>query len=351
MKHLRDHFPILKEYTYLNTARFSAQHDRIIQEQKAFLDHLQHHGSWHFDDWATGYETTRSVAAHLIGAQPHKVFFLPNVSTGINLAAAYLPKLPVLGLKGDFPTVNIPWEPHGFDVTLLDHTAPDFYEKLTNQLTGSPKIIAMSWILAVDGFELNLDVIYKLAKGHGHILILDATQGVGAIPFQVDPEIACMTLVSGFKWTLAGYGIAIGYLSDSLMNRFEAVRGWNSLGADGRLKKGAMQLEAGNVPFVNAVALQAGLQLLDEIGIPAICDHNRSLKNHLIAKLEDAGRAFVKNESRSAILSLEASAADFARLEKNRIQVTKQAGKIRISPNFYNETADLDRFLHVLLEA
>ncbi len=348
MNTLRDQFPILQEYTYLNTARFSAQPHRVISAQKAFLDHLQHKGSWEFAPWNERYEHGRNASASLIGAHPEQVFFLPNVSMGMNLASQYLPKLPVLCLKRDFPTVNITWEPHGYQVEHLDHLEVDFREKLEKALIAPPKIISMSWIQAADGFELDVDFLFRICKEKGHILVLDATQGVGAIPFRVDPDVRLIVLVSGFKWTLAGYGVAIGYISDHLIKHFEPVRGWNSLDATGGLKKGAISLEVGNATYINVFALGEGLQMIMEIGIDAIQKNNLELKQHLTNQLTEIGRSFRKNSSRSSILSMEATEEDWIRLEKARIQTSRQPDRIRISPNFYNNFADIDRLIDVL---
>lgn len=348
MNILRDQFPILQEYTYLNTARFSAQPHRVISAQKAFLDHLQYKGSWEFTPWNDQYEHARIASASLIGARQDQVFFLPNVSLGMNMSSQYLPKLPVLCLKRDFPTVNITWEPHGYKVEHVDHLDVDFQEKLADALNTSPKIISMSWIQAADGFELDVEFLYKVCKEKGHILVLDATQGVGAIPFKIDPEVQLIVLVSGFKWTLAGYGVAIGYISDHLITYFEPVRGWNSLDATGGLKKGAISLEVGNAIFINSFALGEGLRLIMEIGIEAIQKTNMELKQHLTNQLTEIGRPFRNHTSRSSIVSLEATDEDWIRLEKARVQTSRQPDRIRISPNFYNNFADIDRLIDVL---
>ncbi len=123
----RDEFPILSEYTYLNTARYCALPKSVVEVQKRFLEHVSTHGSWNFQEWSELYESTRQNAAELMECEAKNTFFLPNVSLGYNLAAQYLPKRKVVCLTGDFPSVRITWEPHGFDVKYLDYKSSDFY--------------------------------------------------------------------------------------------------------------------------------------------------------------------------------------------------------------------------------
>ncbi len=349
MDNLRNQFPILSKYTYLNTARYCALPQVGIDIQRDFLNHLSEQGSWDFSKWSDLYESTREQSAELIGCMPSNVCFLPNVSLGFNTGAQYLPKRKVVCIKRDFPSVNITWESHGFEVTYVDHLLPNFTEVFFEKLSEPQQIISVSWIQSSDGFEIDPKKLFEICKDKGHLLILDGTQGLGAIPFSIDPDVDCMFLASGFKWLMAGYGVALCYVSDKILNYIKPMRGWNSgFNEKGEIHAGAKSLEVGNATYMNVSALNQGLELIQQQGVSKICEHNLKLRLMIEDFCHDAGRAFKNHPTRSSIISIDATADEYDNLAKNMIQVTKQYGSIRISPHFYNNAEDIQKMLAVI---
>ena len=342
-------FPILSQYTYLNTARYCALPKTVVEMQQAFLTHVSTHGSWEFEQWSGRYENARLMSAALVGCKKDQLFFLPNVSLGYNLSAQYLPKRKVVCLKGDFPSVHITWEPHGFDVMYLDYKAVDFYDRLEKTLSEPRQILSASWIQSADGFELNLEFVFDLCKRKNHYLVLDGTQGLGAIPLNIDPSVSCIFLASGFKWLMAGYGIALGYISEDLLPHLKPMRGWNSgFDSSGHIQSGAASLEVGNATYLNAAALNEGLQIISELGVQNILKENAALTEYLKKKLTSAERKFQDFDSRSSIVSFAATEAEYQRLAAAKIQTSIQKDAIRVSPHFYNTLKDIDRLIKIL---
>ena len=161
---IRSQFPILNQYTYLNTARFGALPQAVSDLQKRYINSLATHGSWGFDEWLEKYEGARDLAAGLIGASNESVFFIPNVSTGINLSSLYLPRQKVVLVAGDFPSVTLPWKSHDHDVQTLKYQDDNFYEQLEGALQEGNKILCVSWVQSEDGFELDLEKVYRMVQ-------------------------------------------------------------------------------------------------------------------------------------------------------------------------------------------
>lgn len=346
---IRNQFPILANYTYLNTARYCALPQSVIDIQKEFLNHVSNDGSWNFSKWSETYENTRDQSSKLIGVNIENTFFLPNVSFGFNIAAQYLPKRKVICLKGDFPSVNMVWEPHGFEVQYIDYQANDFEDRLNKELHTPNLIVSISWIQSADGFEIDLESVFALCKEYGHFLILDGTQGVGAIPFHIDVDVDCLFLASGFKWLLAGYGVTVAYASEKILQFLRPMRGWNSgFLPSGNIINEAKSLEVGNATYLNVAALGEGLKLINNIGIEAICEHNLVLKSIIESRLEENKISFHKYNTRSSILKFESSEDLFDRMKTNRIQVTDNTNSIRVSPHFYNNAEDIEKMLEVI---
>lgn len=349
MKNASDQFPILQKYTYLNTARFCALPQPVIAIQHEFLTHLCQDGSWNFANWSVLYETTRAQAADLIGCATDSTFFLPNVSIGFNLAAQYLPKRKVICLDGDFPSVSMAWQSHGFEVNYLDYKTSHFGETLLHALKEPRQIVSLSWIQSADGYEIDLELIFNLCKKYDHYLILDGTQGLGAIPFMIDPDVDCIFLASGFKWLLAGYGIAVAYASDRLLPLLKPFVGWNSgIQSNGKVEKSAQSLEVGNAAYLNVAALNEGIKIINQTSIQAICEHNLVLKHLLLTQLAKLNIEFSEYNSRSSIVRFRANEWMFQKLKAANIQVTDQSNSIRVSPHFYNNALDIEKLLSVI---
>ncbi|MDW3194407.1 MAG: aminotransferase class V-fold PLP-dependent enzyme [Cytophagales bacterium] len=344
-------FPILKDYTYFNTARFCAVPTTVATLQQRYLQSLSLHGSWEFSEWSEKYELTRQLSADMMGSTADQVFFIPNVSTGINLSSLYLPKgRKVVLLDKDFPSVVLPWRSHGFEIESCDYKAANLYEELEAILSQGNKILCMSWVQSADGFEIDLDRIYDLCKRHDAILVLDGTQGFGAIPFKVDPDLSMVFLTSAFKWLLAGYGVALGYVSEDLMPHFKAFQGWNSIDfGTGHAKTGAASLEVGNAMFFNVLSLYEGLSLINEVGMEVIYKKNTTYRTSLINALQNAGHTVDLAEgTRSTIFRVEVPDGKYEELAAAKVQTSKQRGKLRLSPHFYNNEADIDRLIAAL---
>ncbi|MEM9327100.1 MAG: aminotransferase class V-fold PLP-dependent enzyme [Bacteroidota bacterium] len=227
---VRGQFPILNDYTYFNTARFCALPSAVVALQERYVEGLAHHGSWNFDEWVEKYENARAMASELMGCGAEATFFLPNVSTGINLASLYLRDRPVVLMDTDFPSVILPWQTNDHPIERIPR-GEMFYDQLESSLREGNKILSVSWVQSADGFEIDLERVTKWCKAYDCTLVLDGTQGLGAIPFRVDPSVSMVFLSSSFKWLLAGYGVAIGYVSQDLLPRINAVPTLKSLEA------------------------------------------------------------------------------------------------------------------------
>ncbi len=345
----RSLFPILKNYTYFNTARFCALPQPVVDLQSRYVGSLSEHGSWEFGEWIEKYEQARALAAELMSCPVDATFFLPNVSTGINLASLYLPNRPVVLMETDFPSVLLPWQTNRHPIEMVPND-DGFYSRLEPLMAEGRKILSISWVQSADGFEIDLPRIFDWCKRYDCTIILDGTQGLGAIPFEVDPDVSMVFLSSSFKWLLAGYGVAIGYVSEDLLPTFKAFQGWNSIDfGSGMAKTGAASLEVGNALFFNVLGLHEGLQLITKLGIDAITQRNIRYRDQLIEALTAANFEVKQHpSSRSTIFQLMTKDGDYELMVKDGIQTSKQRGKVRLSPHFYNDENDIDRLLSVL---
>ncbi len=337
---VRNRFPLVRSCTYLNTARFGAMPKGGISAQKDFLEHMSTYGPTKFEVWDQKYEESRRMVAKLLEVDKGDIFFLPDVSTGMNIACAYLPKRAVILVKNDFESVSLPWETHGFSTVYLNVREDDFYNKLEASLKSSPKILAVSWVQSYDGHEVDLKTTFELCKKYDTILILDGTQGLGAIPIKIDLDVNCIFLCSGFKWLMAGYGIAIGYVSNNLKEFFKPYTGWHSIDfSNGNIKDDLSSLEAGHGKYGPVLSLYEGLKIINELTVENILERISRLRKYL-ASGSSTNHIISNKHGNSGIVTFHDPIQNDARLH-----ITKYSEGGRLSINFYNNNKDLDKFL------
>ena len=89
--------------------------------------------------------------------------------------------------------------------------------------------------------------------------------------------------------------------------------------------------------------------MIHELGIEAIGRRNLEYRATFIKRLEQMGREVsLDADSRSSIIRLAVSEGEYEELVERRIQTSKQSGMVRLSPHFYNNESDIDKFVSCL---
>jgi len=167
----------------------------------------------------------------------------------------------------------------------------------------------------------------------------------------------------GHKWLLGTEGAGIFYIRRDLVDMLHAVNiGWNSvIGArnfgkiDFRLKPNAGRWESGSLNVGGIAALGASVEMLLEIGIPTIAERVTELTDYLCERVAGIGLEVYSSrrpEDKSGIVSLVAPGTDPIQLvrsfKKEGVVINQRAGRLRISPHFYNSHAEIDRLMDLL---
>ena len=87
----------------------------------------------------------------------------------------------------------------------------------------------MSWVAFHNGWVYPIDEIAASAGERGILFVLDAIQGLGALPLDVAKTGVDVLAADGHKWLLGPEGCAVFYVSERARDRVPPLFGgwWN----------------------------------------------------------------------------------------------------------------------------
>ena len=169
-------------------------------------------------DFFTDAEAGRALFAELIGARPDDVALVPSASYGISSAARNLPLARgerVLVLQEQFPSNVYPWRElaRERDAALLTVERPgddDWTRVILEALDERVAVAALPQVHWIDGALIDLARVGARCREVGAALVVDGTQSIGALPFDVAAVQPDFLVAATYKWLLGPY--AAGYL-------------------------------------------------------------------------------------------------------------------------------------------
>jgi selenocysteine lyase/cysteine desulfurase len=358
---LRQDFPALKRYVYLNAAAASPTPRQVGMAVAGFYKQLEEGGDLHWDEWLERREQVRLRAAAFVGAEADEIAFVANTSAGMNLIADLIgDDGAVLSDEMEFPAVTLPWIHRGIAVHFLPAVEGIVrLESFGPEHAPRAATIAVSHVQFSNGFRQDLDALGRVKDDRR--LVVCGSQAVGAFPVDVRRSGIDALATAGHKWLCAGYGAGFVYVSRRILEaRLPREIGWMSVedpfafdNRSYRLLAGNRRSEGGCPPFGAIFALGAALEYLTDIGVPAIAERILGLNMYLTFRLERAGLPVLSpgGEHRSAqtLCGVAEPARAVAFLKERGILVTEKPQGVRISTHFYNSEEDVDACVDALV--
>jgi len=366
----RDEFPIFGHSVYLNSCSLGALSRRSRARVDEHLDMWERRGAsaW-YDTWWGALADLRAAYGRVIGAPAGTIALHPNISTALAAVAESLdygrrPKVIVTSL--DFPTIAYQWlakVPSGVQVELLQ--SPDgigvpleMYERAVDDRTA---LVATSHVFFTSGAIQDAAAIAAIAHRRGALCLIDGYQAAGQVPVDVTALDVDFYASGGLKWLLGGTGVAFLHARAELVPTLAPrTAGWFAHRQQFRfdpavleLHDDARRLEAGTPALMPVYAQLGGLEIIEEIGVPAIRRKTMALTEDLIEGARARGlRPKVASSSaeRSGIVMLPQAdpQAVVKRLADAGIITDARPGHVRVSPYFYNVPDDHQALLELL---
>jgi selenocysteine lyase/cysteine desulfurase len=362
----REQFPVTERLIYLNHAAVAPLCRPAAEAMKKLTDDACLFGSLHYGDWLAAYEGLRNAAARLVHASPEEIAIVKNTSEGISTVAAgfnWRPGDRIVAFREEFPANYYPWlrlEDRGVRITWLSIYAA--LEDIEAAVRGA-RLLAVSFVNYLSGYRVNLEAIGEMCCRHDCFFFVDAIQGIGALPLDVETCHIDALAADGHKWMLGPEGNGILYVRRRRWDEIEPVEfGWTNPASfadyssrDMTLRDNAGRYECGTLNTVGCFGQRAALELLLEVGIDTIAPSVFSLADQIEAGVRERGYEVMvsrTNETGSGIVSFRhphlQAGQIVAGLKQHGIAVAPRQGWIRASPHFYISPDNIDNFLGLL---
>jgi cysteine desulfurase / selenocysteine lyase len=364
----RDQFPVTKELIYLNHAAVAPLCRASSEAMKWLAEDACVHGSLHYDRWMESYDGLRTAAARLINAAPDEIAIVKNTSEGISIVALGLDWKAgnrVIAFKEEFPANYYPWlrlEKRGVRLTWLSIYDP--LEKIAEALPGA-RLLAISYVNYLGGYRANLQAIGELCRQHGCFFFVDAIQGMGALPLDVEACRIDALAADGHKWMLGPEGNGVLYVRRNWLDKIEPIEfGWTNpakwtdySSRDMALRADAGRYECGTLNTIGCFGQRAAIEFLLRVGIDNIASAVLALADQLAQGVRAKGYELMVGrtlENGSGIVSFRHPSVDcrviVSDLKRNRIAAAPRQGWVRMSPHFYISPEDIGQVLRALPE-
>ena len=315
--------------------------------------------------------TARQLFAELINAEAERIALIPAASYGIAMVARNL-KIArgqnLVVMHEQFPSNIYTWKRLAQETgaalrTVQPPEGPNrgarWSEHFIDAIDADTVLVTLGTVHWADGTRFDLDAIGRRAREVGAAFVIDGTQSVGAMPFDVQRLQPDALICAAYKWLLGPYSTGVAYLGPRFDNGVPLEENWiGRLGSEhfGGLvnyqeayQPGALRYDVGERSnFILVPMLIAGLELVLEWGQAPIQAYCEALTRDLLQEAQALGFVLEDEAWRSAHLFgvrvPEHLSVDQLRdaLAQRNVAASVRGDAIRISPHVYNDTADID---------
>ena len=322
-------------------------------------------------------DKARVGCARLIGAEARDIALMVNTSYGLNLAARALPFERgdvVITSDREYPSNVYPWmELEASRGVKLERVPcagilPD--EDAILAALDKPRVrgVVLSWVSFATGFRVDIERIGRACRERGIWFILDAIQGVGAVPLDVGSAPVDVVACGAQKWLLAPWGTGFVWLRPDLVQSLRPVDvSWMSTQCsddftrltdyDFTYRDNARRFEVITLPYQDFAGFNASVDLFLEVGLDEVYARVECLTSVIVQWA--LGRSDVRlvtppdREHRAGIVAVAPRdpVAASERLTEAGVIHSLREGAIRLSPHFYNTEEEIDRALRLMTRA
>lgn len=246
-------------------------------------------------------------------------------------------------------------------------------EDMRVALRKGTRLVALSLVSTINGFEHDLKAVCDLAHAHGALVYADVIHAAGCVPFDVKASGVDFAACASYKWLMGDFGLGFLYVRKDVLPKLKRVN-WGYYGISAftshvypldppgeRVADYAFREDASGAFAIGTHAhtviaqLHHSLDWIERIGVAAIQRHAQDLLAHVREELPRRGYPVLTPPDVQTPL-LAAQLRDARKvlgepLKAAKVRIALSANRFRLSPSVQNDHSDIDRFLRVLPRA
>lgn len=362
----RREYPTLQECVYLNQASLGLIADPAVEAMHDLLDRVVRHGNLYMsdEDEAGFLDGLRHCAARVLSVSDKGIAIVSSASELLGQAPLLLPPRQgskVIAVATDFPAITRPWlrlqERGECRVDFVeDRPASDLTDDLVARIDAHTSVVAVGWVQYATGTTIDVPRLRTATEAAGVRLVLDASQGAGAMRCDGSTWRADLLVSSGYKWLGGPGGVAIGAVASDVIEQIPPLPGW--MGAPApfafdatriALAEGARRFTQSTMSYLSVAGLTTAIDQLLAIGLDRVEQHSMRLRDLLLDAVEDRGwlpfRRPADPAAASHIVSLGRPGMEAAnvltRLARAGIVCSLRGDRVRVSLSPYNDEDDI----------
>lgn len=367
----QDEFPQAHGLRYLNHAAVAPWPKRATLAVTAFAEENARLGARDYPDWLQTERRLRERLKHLLNApSTADIALVKNTSEALSFVAFGLDWRPgdeIVISDEEFPSNRVVWEalkPRGVVVKQIGLQGSDPEGDLLAACGPRTRLLSISSVQYASGLRLDIERLGHACRTRGVLFCVDAIQHLGALPFDAQACDCAFAMADGHKWMLGPEGLGVFYCRSDMREQLTLHEyGWHMLEhagdydrSDWQPARTARRFECGSPNMLGAMALEASLSLLEEVGMDAVglalADRVQRLYDGLTNIVGVSLHSPSDPARRAGILTFSLDGWDnqalFERLKAEQVICAQRGGGIRLSPHFYTEAQVIEETLALL---
>ena len=393
----RTDFPILNEQVY-NRPLIYLDNAATTQKPQAVLDAIIdgythwnaniHRGVHHLSQVATQHhEEARQRVADFLGAQSaNEIIFTKGATDSINMLAFSFGEAHIH--EGDEIIISqlehhsniVPWQmlcerkkAQLKVIPLKDDLSLDI-DAFQALITPKTKLVSIAHVSNVLGIINPVEQVIRIAHSHNIPVCIDGAQSAPHLPINLQ-QLDCDFFVCSAHKMYGPTGLGILYGKEQLLNNLPPAEGGGEMIEHVRFEHTTYntlpyKFEAGTPNFIGSHALAAALDYIDQIGMPAIQQHEAELTEYAEQRLKEISniRIYAEGLPKTGVISFNVGSIhpfDIGTILDHQgvavrtghhcaeplIDYLQVPGTVRLSLALYNDKADIDTFITALQKA
>ena len=369
-------FDIPDEISYFNCAYNSPQlkesQNRLLSGVRSKSRPWERAPASFFEDA----ETIRCLSSEIFGGDAAGYAVVPAASYGLSTAARAIdPHLQagdkILVIAEEFPSNVLPWKRTAQETGAVLVTVPTpegggWTQALLDKIGQGVKVVAVSTCHWTNGAFIDLAPVGKACREAGALLVVDATQTLGAMPFSLALVKPDFLVAAGYKWLLGPYGFGLLYVAEEWRDARPLEESWltrdNALDFTALVKyserymPGARRFDVGEKCTATILpGAIAALEQIKEWRVSRIAESLAKMNGRIAEHLEQLGFSLPNASERcphmfGAQLPEGYAGNLVAELMKQKIYISQRGKAVRFAPHLHVTENDGDRLLQAIAE-